>query len=200
MKRATPPPLPGVSAPFFRNLLVRLLIIVVLAVSVWLVWSRLQKLSQVVRQSQQKTKELSALANEVDQLKQKRSLTEIERIEKRFQEAQAAVFTGPEDYAGWERALREQVRGLAFDVMITPGRPWPDTNINLSVRQATVDLQAAVGDRNTNSPYQRLLTFAEVLEKTKQRVDLVELSVRGNFNSVNQARAVLEVRSLGENR
>jgi hypothetical protein len=172
--------------------------LLVLAGSVWLVWSSFQRLVRVVRQSQQKTTELSALGNEVDRLKQKRDRAEIERIEARFLEAQAAVFKGLEDYAGWEKALRVQTRALDFDAMITPGRSQPESDVNLSVRSATVELRPAVGNATTNSPYERLLEFAGRLEKTKQRVDLVDLSVLGNFNSVQQARAVLEVWSQVE--
>ena len=193
MKPATPPPLPAIPAPFLRTLLLRLLMLLILAGSVWLVWATFLRMSLVIRQSKDKTLAVSALGNEVQRLEQRWDRAEIERIEARFEEAQAAVFREP-DYAAWTNALREQTRALNFDATITQGRPQLETNMNPSVRHATVDLRPALGNGATNSPYERLLTFAGTLEKTKQRVDLVELSVHGNFNSVHEARAVLEVR------
>jgi hypothetical protein len=193
MKPATPPPLPAIPAPFLRTLLLRLLMLLVLAGSVWLVWKTFQRMSLVIRKSKEKTSEVSALGNDVQRLEQRWDRDEIERIEARFQEAQAAVFSGADAYAGWTNALREQTHALNFDATITSGRTQLDTNLNPSVRLATVELRPVLGNGATNSSYERLLSFAGTLEKNKQRVDLIELSVLGNFNSVHQATAVLEV-------
>ena len=200
MKPVAETTLPPIPASFVRTLLVRVAMLLVFAGSVWLVWWSLQRLTLVLRQSQQKASEVSALGNEVQRLQGMRSREEIESIEARYQEAQAAVFSGPEDYAAWEQALRVQTRALNFEALITPGRPYLETNVNpnLSLRHATVDLRPILGDEAGSSPYERLLTFAGTLEKTRHRVDVVELSVLGDFNSVHQARAVLEAWSRGE--
>ena len=83
--------------------------------------------------------------------------------------------------------------GFNASVRLGPLRPHPQAEHKLFVQQLTLDLAAVPFGRSTNSPYHRLLGFAKNLENTKRRVDVVDLSVVGSSNSVQHARAVLEL-------
>jgi hypothetical protein len=196
--KATETALPSVSELFLRTLAVRLLMFAVLGGSVWLVWWSFQRLTDVLHQSQQKSSQVSALGNEVQRLEQIRDRAEIQRIESRYEEAQSAVFSGPEQFMVWTNALREQTRALNLDTTIAQGHSQVQSNLNVVIRHVTVDLEPSYEIGRTNSPYERVLSFAGLWEKAKQRVDLVQFTVFGDFNSVRHARAVFELWSASE--
>jgi len=178
-----------------RTLLVRLAMLLVLAGSVWLAWWSVDRFLVMQRLQREKDSERAGVVDEVQRLELKWDAGDAERAEARFKEAGELLFAGPEERAGWQKEIQREglLQAFATTVQLGPARPHAATEHKLSTLRATLDLQAAPAARSAKSPYARLLGFAEILEKGERRVDLVELSVLGNSNSVRQASAVLQL-------
>ncbi|HUS37560.1 MAG TPA: hypothetical protein VM680_19585, partial [Verrucomicrobiae bacterium] len=58
---------------------------------------------------------------------------------------------------------------------------------------AEVTLQPNVNERTNVTPYARLLKFTDELASSPKRLDLLELSVTGDSNSVSQAQVVMQL-------
>ena len=195
MKPPPKPSPPAVPDRFLRTLLVRLAMLLVLAGSVWLVWSSVNRLTLVNRQLKQKTSAVSVLADEVQKLERKSDPAEVAQTEARFEEAKKALFAGPVECAQWQKELEEKTLALGLEASIQPSqpRPHPRTEHKLSLLSTTVDLQPPLSSAITNFPYQRLVNFTRILQKPKQRIDLLDLVVLGNSNSIRHATAVLQL-------
>jgi hypothetical protein len=61
---------------------------------------------------------------------------------------------------------------------------------------AKVEVRPSAPGVRTNSPYLRLLSFAQNLSSQNKRVDLVELKASGSSNSVSEAHLALQLWSL----
>ena len=181
--------------PFWRASLVRLVLLLVLAVSAWLVWGSVGRLTLADRELKQKSSSVAALADEVQQLERKVDASEIARADGRFQEAKELLFTGPEEYAKWENDLREQATALQLDATYQRGASRTQTNggQEILIIPVTIDLAPALDASATNSPYRRLLSFTRIVQKPNRRVDLLELVVAGDSNSVRQAKATVHI-------
>lgn len=180
---------------FLRALVVRIIMAVVLLASVALAWWSWNRLQPVRDELEQKTTQSTRLANDVQQLEMRWDAPEAERVDIRYQHAQTLLFNSPDELLKWQRDLKRETLGLALDANAQVGKPQPHprTQQKLSLLTATVDLQPAAVLRSTNSPYKRVLGFTRGLENPKKRMDLVELSVSGSSNSVQQARAIVQL-------
>ena len=76
-----------------------------------------------------------------------------------------------------------------------PGQtqPHPRTEHKLFLCPTTIELRPAPVSQSTNSSYQRLMNFTGLLQQTRRRVDLLELFVVGNSNSVRQVKALVQL-------
>ena len=195
MKPAAKDALQTIPDPFLRTLLVRLVMLLVLAGSVWLVWWSVNRLILVNRQLKQKTSAVLAVADEVQKLERLSEPDEAARMEARFIAATNSLFAGPGECAGWLKELPEQTLALGLEATLQPGQAQPHSRAEqkLALLSTTIDLHPAVGTLWTNFPYQRLVNFTGVLGKPKQRIDLLELEVLGSSNSVRQAKAVVQL-------
>ena len=169
--------------------------LLVFALSVWLVWRSVDRLPPVQRSLRQKDWERAGLANDVQQLEMQWNASEAKRTEKMYLEAGELLFAGPEERDRWQQEIKRHGLSTGFDatVRLINSQPHPQAEHKLSLHRVTIDLLSAPAGRSTNSPYQRLLSFARALENSKRRVDVIALMVDGNSNSVRHARAVVEL-------
>jgi len=191
-------PRPAASQTFLWPLLARALMLVVGVGSVALVWWSLNRLPPLARQVRDKDLTRANLAAEVQQFEMNWNAEAAQILESRYQAAHERLFDGPEESQRWRTAFAGMGNALAFDtelqLAINPSAAPEHKLHQLVVTPATLRLQpAAEGKGLTNSPYERLLTLAASLAQTKRRVDLVELSVQSDSNSVAQARAELRL-------
>lgn len=196
MKPSSNPVLPDVRRPFLLAALVRLVMAVVLAVSVWLaLWSYFKRFQPVVLEYWQKTAEHARLVNEVQRLELNWNAVEAARTETQFTKAQAQLLSGPEALADWEQQIEREALNLALTATprLSPPQPYTAKEVRLTNILAVVDLQPAAIAGTTNGPYHRLLGFIRLLQDSAKRNDLVALDASGRSNSVEHARAVLQL-------
>jgi hypothetical protein len=95
----------------------------------------------------------------------------------------------------WQTQIEEQARIGTLNSNVKVGAAAPaSTNVNgISAITAEVTLQPDANVRTTNTPYARLLKFTDALASSPKRLDLLELSVTGDSNSVNQAQVVMQL-------
>src|SRR5438045_9068450 len=143
----------------------------------------------------QRGPESARLTSEVQQLEMKWNAEESAKLDAQIKEAHQSLLSGPEECDGWQQEVKKNGKLLAFETTIHPGasQAHPHKEQKLSILPVTIDLRLAAASRSTNSPYQRLLNFAKTLEQPDRRIDLLEFSVHGNSNSVQQAQAVLQL-------
>jgi hypothetical protein len=203
MKPSSKPPLPRAARLRNQRLLTRLVMLAVLALSLWLLWwSVVVRLAPVNRQYQEKTRELSALADQVDELKLQWSAPKLAELETQYQSAQTMLFENPDATADWAKNLKLQTARLGLETAIQLGapQPCPAAAQTLAVTRASLDIlpaRAVVG--TTNTPYQRLLELANNVATADKRIDLLELSVSGDSNSVQRASLVVQLWSPERN-
>jgi hypothetical protein len=196
MKPSSNPVLPDVGRSFLRTALVRLVMAVVLAVSVWLaLWSYFKRFQPAALGYARKTAENARLVSEVQRLELNWNALEAARTETQFTGARAQLVCGPEAMAGWEQQIEREALNLALTatLRLNPPQPYMVKEARLTNVLAVVDLQPAAIAGTTNGPYHRLLGFIRRLQDSATRVDLVALEASGRSNSVEHARAVLQL-------
>jgi hypothetical protein len=189
-------PLPKAAQLRIQRLLVRLGMFAVLALSLWLLWwSLFVRLAPVHRQFQEKTRDLSELADQVDKLKLQWPAPRLEQLAAQYQDAQGLLFADPEAVADWAKGIPLQAAPMGLEAAIQLGAPQagPEPAAKLSVTRASLNLSPSRTAGITNTPYQRLLTFTGSLAESERRIDLLELSVSGNSNSIQQASVVVRI-------
>ena len=178
-----------------RGVLIRVAVIVVLAGAILLpVWSW-KRLQPVSRQRAAAEAQQMRLNNEADAFERRWDPAEAERVEGQLKQVLERLFASPEELMGWQTELDRQTRQHEIDVTSRLGASETRTRNGhtLAVRPATIELLPAPAARSTNSSYQRLLGFTRTLANMNRRIDLVELSVIGHSNSVDQARATVQL-------
>ena len=188
----TPPPLPR---PVVRGVVIRVAVIAALAGSILLpVWSW-KRLQPVSRQRAAAAAQQMRLNNEADGLERRWDPAEAERVQAQLKQVEERLFASSEEHMGWQTELDRQTRQHDIDVISRLGTTELRSRHGhtLAVRPATIELTPAADARSTNSSYQRLLGFTRTLGNMNRRIDLVELSVTGRSNSVEQARAIVQL-------
>jgi hypothetical protein len=183
-----------------RGVIIRVAVIAALVGSILLpVWSW-KRLQPVSRQRTAAAAQQMRLNNEVDVLERRWDPAEAERVEEELRQVLQRLFAGPEEIMDWQTELDRQTRQHDIDVTSRLGMTEfrSREGHKLAVRPATIELAPAAAVRSTNSSYQRLLGFTRTLANMNRRIDLVELSVTGRSNSVEQARAIVQLWSREE--
>jgi len=180
---------------FARSTLVRLLLLIVFVGSLALAWYSVNRLQPVERLLQMQSEKLARLEDEVMQLELKWNSQEAEQVAGKFKVAQDQLFSGQDEVKRWQEELKHPANQFVVDVKAQAGRTQacPLPNKIFAIIPATVEMQASVNEPATKPPYKRLLDFTQSLTTQKKRVDLMELTVSGNSNSVSQAKLGLQV-------
>ena len=196
---AKPPPL---RAPRSQGSMwgVRLGLAAGLAISLGLLyWSVFIRLSPVTTEHRQRAIEMTRASDELEMLRRRWAPNEVEELKARHARAQKSLFNAKQDLVDWETQMRDQARAKAWDADVKMGAPQP-TNApvpGITVATAAVNLQPLVMGSTNLSAYARLLRVTEALADSPKRLDLIELSVTGDSNSVSQAQAVVQLYAEG---
>jgi hypothetical protein len=175
---------------------IRITVAVLMLFLIWLaLWSYFGRFLPAHRAFEEKTATQTRLANEVQQLILKWDELDVARTQNRFEQAQAALFDDPRACQLWLEDVRTNSRAMALSVSHRLGRSDPVTHSNLAVTliSAMVQIQPASSPGFSNGPYHRLLGFAKSIEDSSKRADVVELTVTGQSNSVDQASAMFQL-------
>jgi hypothetical protein len=119
----------------------------------------------------------------------------------RFQQANGQLFSGTNEIARWQEELKRSQADhfrMAFTAETRGTQASPLPNKVFSTTATTIELQSTAGDATVQSPYQRLVEFAQALTTHTKRVDLLELSATGQSNSVSHAKLRVQVWSLAD--
>lgn len=182
------------NASMARPWLARLVMLLMLAGSVGLVWWRVNHLLLVDQQLEKASSAVAALDIEVQQLEQDWSPIEVAQVEERFNEARESLSGAPEEGAMWSGLLQEEAleTSLLATIKLGQSQPHPQANLKLASTPATIELHPLMESAQTNIPYLNLMNFLGVLTKPNWRIDLLDLQVNGNSNSIYQATAVVQ--------
>jgi len=166
----------------------------------WALYQFYMTFPPLTRQIRQKDSERSALASEVQQMEMDWNAEAAAKLEAEYRAAQEQLFAGKGEQDEWSSALQRRAAELAFDATLIAEAPQPHTqHTNIHLVRATLQLQQMkTGGGKTNSAYERLLALNTTLDNPRRRIDLLELSVRSDSNSVAQTQARFQMWSLGQ--
>jgi hypothetical protein len=191
---------PALSRALLWTLFARMLMLSVFLLSVGLVgWSLHQlyrDLPVLGRQIRDKDSTRAALAGEVQQLEMTWDAAAMEKLEAQCRDARELLFADAQEQEKWSNELKQRARALAFEMEFRrdPAQPHPATNQAIALVPATLQVKPLQrGGGLTNSPYERLLDLAASFENSRRRIDVTELSVTSDSNSVYQTRATLRL-------
>jgi hypothetical protein len=169
-------------------------LVVILALGL-LYWSVFMRLLPVTAQHRDKALEMTRLADELEQLRARWTPRQIEETKARFERLQANLFDPARDLADWQVQVQEQARMRVLDARLELGPLQPltgaATGISAMTAQLNLSPNSVLGSAAT--PYSRLLRFTESLAGTSKRLELLELNVTGDSNSVSHATAVVQL-------
>jgi len=190
---------PTLPPEVFRDLKVRLVLLFIFAASAALVvWSIGYRLPDSDKKLGQQNTKIAGIEKEIGDLQDRWNSQEAEQIAGRFKQSHELLFTGQDEVGGWQAELKRQADQLAVTVNagVTRTQDCPLPGKRFSIMSAKVDVRPITPGVRTNSPYLRLLSFAQNLSAQSKRVDLVELEVTGRSNSVSEAKMDLQLWSL----
>jgi hypothetical protein len=194
-------PLKSLTLPpeVFRDLKVRLVLLVIFAASVALVmWSIMYRLPDSEQKLATQNIKIAEIEKDIDDLQRRWNAQEAERIAGRFKQSQELLFTGQDEIAAWQAEIKRQADQLAVSVNagLSRTQDCPLPGKRFSIVTATLEVRPVTPGVRTNSPYLRLLNFAQILSAQNKRVDLMELKAIGRSNSVSEAKLDLQLWSL----
>jgi hypothetical protein len=182
----------------FRDLKVRLLLLGIFGASVALLFWSIGRPAVWEKKLELETTKISDLEGEIFQLELRWNPQEAEQISGRFEQSQERLLTGPDQMGALQADLKRFADQftVSFNAGITRTQECPLPGKQFTIMSAAVDMRPITPGIRTNSPYLRLVNFAQSLTSQKKRVDLIELTARGASNSVSEARVDLQLWSL----
>jgi hypothetical protein len=182
----------------FRDLKVRLLLLGIFGGSVALAWWSIDRLPAWEKRLELQSTKISALEDDIQKMEQRWNAAEAEQIAGRFKQSQELLWAGHDQIAMWQTDLKKQADQFALSINagVTRTQDCPLPGKKFTIASTAVDLRPITPGIRTNSPYARLLTFAQYIADQKKRVDLVELTANGGSNSVSEASMGLRLWSL----
>lgn len=152
-------------------------------------WTFFRKLAPLQQQSRELSGQVARLSAEADALERNWEKSDPEQVNRDFGRVNSHLFSDEMALTSWLGELKEQTTPLALELKTDFGTAVaPDTNyLNLVLIPATVSVGVAHDPEASHSPYQRLLRLSHSLFTKERRVDLMELTVIGGGNSLQQA-------------
>lgn len=180
---------------FYQYLLGRVIMLILFIGSLWLlIWSA-NRLPPLNREIERESMHVAELADDVGQLQMGWNAAEAEDVTRTAKETRAQFFATPEEYTKWQQEIQSQTAPLGLDAssQLLKSKPTPEEKFSVMPAVIAIDIQPSVESTVTNSPYRRLLEFGRTLTHPNKRVDVTELLVTGNSNSVTQARIEVQL-------
>ncbi len=180
----------GVSRP----LLVRVVLFSVFAASAGLVWWSVDRLAPLDKKLEQLNTKLAGLENEIQHLELNPNPLLVEQMAAKFRQVEEELFASHDEAIEWPELKRSPSRFvLKAEAQVGRTQACPLAGKQFSIVSANLDLQSTPSAASASSPYKQVLEFAQTLTTQKKRVDLVELTVSGNSNSVSVAKMGLQL-------
>lgn len=203
IKISTPPPPPAPKLPPMRaprtagsvwGVRLGLLAGVGVALAV-LYWSVFVRLLPVTTEHNAQARQLTRLSDELELLRRRYAPAEVDEIKARYSRAQESVFNQAQELSDWETQVVDQARIATLDAKVKLNAPQPASAEMQDIKSVTaeVNLQADAIPGAKVTPYARVLKFTETLATSPKRIELMELSVTGDSNSVSHAQAVVQL-------
>ena len=184
----------------YRQIALRIALVVLNLGSFALLWWSLQKLLlPLQKQARDSNATMTRLISEVDRMEHAWSAADIEQVRTNYNEVPSWMFVGRPALEAWLGEVKERVVPLALEVAPEINRSDPaapgSTNTVPTITSTTLALKVrpAAGIEAINSPFQRTLQFSQQLTAEQKRADLVELTVVGGANSVEEADLILQL-------
>ena len=180
---------------FYQYLLGRIIMLVVFVASVVLVFWSVNRLPPLNRELQAQTTRVAQLADQVEHMQANWNPAEADAVAKAVKQTREALFATPEEYTKWQQEIQRQSAPLGLDAsaQLLKAKPTPDNKFATTPAVIAIEVQPTSETTVTNSPYKRLLEFGQTLARPNKRVDVTELTVTGNSNSVAQARIEVQL-------
>jgi hypothetical protein len=180
-----------------RALAFRAVVLLVLAAGLSLVYWSINRLIPLQRQTRTVTSNLSRLTADIQLMESRWTSNEVERILTQFERLPDRLLVGSDALDLWLKSLRDQLVPLALESSTEFGTAAVQQAASRFVTTIPATVSVAVrptpGIESYRSPYQRVLRLTQFLSNQPKRVDLLELDVSGNSNSVSRAVAVLNL-------
>jgi hypothetical protein len=195
MRPAAKPDWMDVPPIVYQYLLGRIIMLAVfVGALVLLIWSvnRLQPLNQEL---QAQTTSVSQLADQVERMQANWNPEEAEQVAKTMRQTRAKLFATPEEYTRWQQEIQSHSTPLGLDASseLLKAKPTADNRFASTPAVIAIEVQPTADVPATNSPYLRLLEFGQSLVRPSKLVDVTELTVSGNSNSITQARIEVQL-------
>jgi hypothetical protein len=180
---------------FYQYLVGRVVMLILFIGALWLVIWSANRLPPLNREIERESMRVAQLADEVGQLQIAWNAAEAEQVTKTVKETRAQFFATPEEYTKWQQEIQSQTAPLGLDAssQLLKSKPTPEEKFSVMPAVIAIDVQPSPESAVTNSPYRRLLEFGKTLTHPNKRVDVTELLVTGNSNSVQQARIEVQL-------
>lgn len=181
-----------------RELIFRVVILVIIVASVVLSWWSFTKvLPPLQAKSKQLTSELSSLTTEIDQLERKWPLEPERDTTNRYDEVRTQLFSNEAAFANWLANLNGQASTLTLDAKADFGKTSPvqAPGEKLATIPASifVEVRPTLSGAVAQSPYQRIVQLTQQLCAQPKRTDMAELTVAGGVGSISRALVVLRL-------
>jgi hypothetical protein len=180
---------------FYQYLLGRIIMLALFVGSVMLVFWSVNRLPPLNRELQVQSSMVSQLADQVERMQSNWNTQEADEVAKAVKATREALFASPEEYTKWQQEIQKQSAPLGLDAsaQLLKAKPTSDNKFASTPAVIAIEVQPATETAVTNSPYKRLLEFGQSLARPNKRVDVTELTVSGNSNSVAQARIEVQL-------
>jgi hypothetical protein len=178
----------------FRAAAVRLVLLLAFGGALYLSWWSVNRLAPIDKLLQIQSEKIARLEDDVLKMELRWNPREAEEVADKFKVAQEQLFAGHDDFNRWKEELKRQTNQFTLDVKVQTGRTQacPLPNKVFAIIPTVIDLQNS-DETSTKPAYKRLLEYTQSLTTQKKRVDLVELKVGGNSNSVSKATLELQL-------
>jgi hypothetical protein len=137
--------------------------------------------------------EMNRLSDEVEQLSRQTDEKANEQIKAQYPAALAQLINGPDELLAWQEEVKHHAEALALKVTGQAGPPQTEWRNGQKLAFVPLDLrlEPQAPTQFTNSPYERLIYFAQALAHSPKRFQLVEFAIEGDAKSLQRAQAVL---------
>ena len=191
-------PLKNFPPEMLRDLKVRLVLLCVFGVSMALAWWSINRLPASEKKLDRQNLKITELEDQITGFERRWDPKEAEQMNGRFKETQKQLFGGQQEFASWQAELKRQASQLTVSVntSVSKTQECPLPGKRFAITSAMVEVRPSAPGVRTNSPYLRLLSFAQNLSSQNKRVDLIELKASGSSNSVSEAHLALQLWSL----
>jgi hypothetical protein len=163
--------------------------------SLSLLWWSVQRLTPVRTRAEDLSRTILQVTTDLEAMGSKWSVDGAHELLEDLDEQSAQRLFNDHSLSNWMAELRLQTIPLVLDTSIQVGaHVAASTNANSPViLPITFDVTPRPDMESSYSPYQRLLRFLFQLSNSQKRVDLVELEVHGQTNSIRYAQALLHL-------